>query len=132
MATLVRTATSQSMLIRAQLSLEQYAVFEWCSKNLGVGEMDDKSTIIKLLEAQLPNYRQANPQPASKPNPLNVQAPPMHDPLAKKRLAYNNLVNNINADIVAHREGKLTEAGYQALLEDRKRLQEMKEELGIN
>ena len=131
MATLVRTATSQSMLVRAQLSLEQYSVFEWCSRNLGIGELDDKETIIKLLEPHLAKYRQENPTPASKPNPLTVQAQPHNDPRARKLLEYNNLVHSINADISAHREGKLTDAGYKALLEDKQRLQEMKQELGI-
>lgn len=132
MATLVRTSTRQAMLIRAQLSLEQYAVFEWCANNLGVGELDDKETIIKLLEPHLQKYRQANPEPVNKPkpNPLTVQAQ-MPDLMAHKRVEYNNLVNSINHDIIAHREGRLTDEGLKTLLEDKKRLQEMKEELGI-
>lgn len=61
MATVIHNATGASMLIRAQLSLEQYAVFEWCSKTMGMGKLDDKDTIIKLLELKMQDFRQAHP-----------------------------------------------------------------------
>lgn len=131
MASLVKTAVGHSMLIRVQLSLEQYAVFEWCSKNLGLGDMDDKNTLIKLLEAHLPAYRRDNPNGFNpKSNPLTAQSkqPPKHD---LKKLQFDQLAASVKADLEAHREGRLLDEGVRILMDNQKQLIAMAKELGI-
>lgn len=125
MTTFIKSPTPNPWLLRAQLSFEQNAVFEWCSRNLGIGRMDDKDTILKLIEPHYASY-QASLQEQPKVNiaPAPVQAPidtretsisekpempyhpskPVH-PLAKKEI---NLDNFMQSEPTAKPESFLT------------------------
>lgn len=124
MATIVRSPTKHMMLIRAQLSLEQYAVFEWCAKNLGIGELDDKETILKLLEPHFEAYQNSPKEPPPKPE--------MDSQRAVLLAEYNRLAEANNENVYAQREGRLTEYGLEEAKRIVRRMAELRPLLGIS
>lgn len=139
MATFIKAKTQNPWLIRVQLSFEQNAVFEWCANNLGIGKMDDRETILKLLEPHYEAYQKSlSDQPKTPITTITAPTSPTHQPTAEQLerrealLQINHMVKELNALVLQQRNGTIDNDGMARALELTRLIKERKEELGID